>query len=44
VHAGLNGVENWTSANEFIFYGRSGEMASHRLDDQELTMLTLHLL
>jgi len=44
VHAGLNVVENWNSANEFIFYGRSGEMASHRVDDQELTMLALHLL
>jgi hypothetical protein len=44
VHAGLNVVENWNSANEFIFYGRSGEMASNRLDDQELTMLALHLL
>jgi TnpA family transposase len=44
VHAGLNVVENWNSANEFIFYGRSGEIASNRLDDQELTMLALHLL
>jgi TnpA family transposase len=44
VHAGLNVVENWNSANEFIFYGRSGEIASNRLDDQELAMLALHLL
>jgi TnpA family transposase len=44
VHAGLNVVENWNSANEFIFYGRSGEIASNRVDDQELTMLALHLL
>jgi Tn3 transposase DDE domain len=44
VHAGLNVVENWNSANEFIFYGRSGEIASNRLDDQELAMLSLHLL
>jgi TnpA family transposase len=44
VHAGLNVVENWNSANEFIFYGRSGEIASHRVDDQELAMLALHLL
>ena len=36
VHAGLNVVENWNSANESIFYGRSGEIASNRLDDQEL--------
>ncbi|MGH8067916.1 MAG: Tn3 family transposase [Candidatus Entotheonellia bacterium] len=37
-------VENWNIANEFIFYGRSGEIASHRLDDQELTMQPLHFL
>ena len=28
----------------FIFYGKSGEMASNRLEDQELAMLALHLL
>jgi TnpA family transposase len=44
VHAGLNVVENWNSANDFIFYGRSGEIASNRLDDQEIAMLSLHLL
>ena len=41
MHAGLNVVENWNSANEFIFYGRSGEIASNRLDDQELTIQRL---
>jgi hypothetical protein len=40
----MNVVESWTSANEFIFYGRSGGMASHCLDNQELTMLALPLL
>jgi hypothetical protein len=40
----LNVVENWNSANDFIFYGRSGEIASNRLDDQEIAMLSLHLL
>lgn len=44
VNAGLNVVENWNSANDFIFYGRSGEIASNRLDDQEIAMLSLHLL
>jgi TnpA family transposase len=44
VNAGLNVVENWNSANDFIFYGRSGEIANNRLDDQEIAMLSLHLL
>lgn len=44
IHEGLNVVENWNSANDFIFYGKGGEFASNRLDDQELTMLSLHLL
>ena len=27
IHEGLNVVENWNSANSFIFYGKSGEIA-----------------
>jgi TnpA family transposase len=44
IHEGLNVVENWNSANGFIFYGKSGEVASNRLDEQELSVLSLHLL
>jgi TnpA family transposase len=44
VHEGLNVVENWNSANDFIFYGKSGEIATNRLDDQEIAVLSLHLL
>jgi TnpA family transposase len=44
VHAGLNVIENWNGANDFIFYGRSGEFATNRLDQQELSALSLHLL
>ena len=44
IHEGLNVVENWNSANGFIFYGKSGKVASNRLDDQELSVLSLHLL
>jgi TnpA family transposase len=44
IHEGLNVVENWNSANGFIFYGKSGEIATNRLDDQELSVLSLHLL
>ncbi len=44
IHEGLNVVENWNSANSFIFYGKGGEIATNRLDDQEVTVLSLHLL
>ena len=37
-------IENWNSANEFILYGKGGEFASNRLEDQEILMLSLHLL
>ena len=44
ISSGLNVVENWNSANSFIFYGKSGEIATNRLSDQELAVLSLHLL
>ncbi|QOI95902.1 Tn3 family transposase [Aeromonas salmonicida] len=44
IHEGLNVVENWNSANSFIFYGKGGEVATNRLEDQELSVLALHLL
>jgi TnpA family transposase len=44
VQAGLNVIENWNGANDFILYGRHGEFATNRLDQQELTALSLHLL
>jgi TnpA family transposase len=44
IHEGLNVIENWNSANAFIYYGKGGEFASNRLDDQEIFMLSLHLL
>lgn len=28
IHEGLNVVENWNSANGFVFFGKSGEMAT----------------
>ena len=37
-------IENWNGANSFIFYGRSSEFATNRLDEQELAALSLHLL
>ena len=44
INAGLNVVENWNGAQGFIFFGKGGEIASNRLEDQELSVLALHLL
>jgi TnpA family transposase len=44
MHDGLNVVETWNSVNSFISYGKSGEIATNRLDDQEIAVLSLHLL
>lgn len=44
INAGLNTVERWNEANTFIFYGKSGEFATNNLENQELGMLSLHLL
>ena len=44
IHEGLEVIENWNGANEFILYGKGGEFATNRLEDQEILMLSLHLL
>lgn len=44
INEGLNVVENWNSANDFIFYGKNGDFASNQTAMQELSMLCLHLL
>jgi TnpA family transposase len=44
IHEGLNIIERWNSANRFIFYGKTAEFGSSRLQSQELGMLGLHLL
>jgi hypothetical protein len=36
-------VENWNSANDFILYGKGGELASNKLEDQEILRLSLRL-
>ena len=41
---GLQVVENWNSTNEFICYGRHGEMATNSREQQEATTLSLQLL
>jgi TnpA family transposase len=44
IHKGLNVIENWNSANSFIFYGKSGEISTNSIDEQEISVLSLHLL
>jgi hypothetical protein len=44
IHEGLNVIESWNGANDFILYGPGGELATNRLEDQEATMRALHLL
>ena len=41
---GLNVVENWHSAHAFILVGNGGDLATHRRDEQAITMRALHLL
>jgi TnpA family transposase len=44
INDGLNVIEHWNSANDFVFFARRGELGSNRREDQELSMLSLHLL
>ncbi len=44
VQAGLNVVENWNGANDFIFYGRGGKFETNNPEEMEISMLCLHLL
>ena len=44
IQEGLNVVENWNSANDFIYYGRHGEVSSNDVDTQEVAILAMHLL
>src|SRR6266403_78079 len=41
---GLNVVEQWNGATDFVFFARRGEMASNRREDHEISMLALHLI
>ena len=44
VNDGLQVVENWNSTNEFICYGRHGELATHSRQQHEASTLSLQLL
>ncbi len=42
--SGLNVVENYNGVNDYIKFGKRGELASNRREEQELGMLCLHIL
>jgi len=44
IQEGLNVVENWNGATNFVYFGRGGEITSNRREDQEIATQALHLL
>lgn len=44
INEALNTVERVNGLMEFIFYGKGGEISTNRVQDQELSLLCLHLL
>lgn len=44
INEGLNVVENWNSANDFIHYGKRGELTSNHPEEQTVSILALQLL
>jgi TnpA family transposase len=44
IQEALNVIEQWNSVNGFIFMGRGGELLSNRSEDQEIAILSLHLI
>jgi hypothetical protein len=44
VHEGLNVVENSNATNDFICYGRQGELATNSREQQEIVTFSLQLL
>jgi TnpA family transposase/transposase len=44
IHEGLNVVESWNRANNVIFYGKNGDLATNRRDEQEMSVLCLRIL
>jgi TnpA family transposase len=44
INEGLNVVEQWNGATDFVFFARRGEMVSNRREDHEISMLGLHLI
>jgi TnpA family transposase len=44
INEGLNVVEQWNGATDFVFFARKGELSSNRREDHEVSMLALHLI
>ena len=44
INEGLNIVESWNRANSVIFFGKGGDIATNRRDEQELSVLCLQVL
>ena len=44
IHESLNVVERLNSIMNFIFYGKLGEISTNQREDQELAVVSLHLL
>ena len=44
IQEALNVIEQWNSVNGFIFSARGGELLSNRPEDQEIAILSLHLI
>jgi len=44
INEGLNVVESWNRANSVIFFGKGGDIATNRRDEQELSVLFLRVL
>jgi hypothetical protein len=44
INSGLNVAESWNRANAEIFYGKARDIASNRRDEQEMSVLCLHIL
>ena len=34
IHEGLNTIERWNGANDFVYFARRGEMTSNRREDR----------
>jgi TnpA family transposase len=43
INEGLNVVESWNRANSPTFYGKDGDIATNRRDEQELSVLWLRI-
>jgi TnpA family transposase len=44
INEGLNVIELWNDVNDFILFGKGGEIVTNRRESQELAILCLHLL